>query len=80
MSLARNFCDLRLVPQSKTRNLVTTISGIVLLVITILASFGVLTPEQSTELQQHAISLIGLVESAVGIIAAIILMFKASDA
>jgi len=80
MNLARNFWDLSKSPKNKTRNLVTTISGIVLLVITILASFGVLTPGQSSELQQHATSFIGLVEAAIKIIAAVILMFKATDA
>jgi len=76
MSLKKNFYD----KDVSTKNLVTTITGIVTLVITILSSFGILTPEQSTELTVHAGGLIGAVNTIVGIVAAIILMFKAKDA
>lgn len=75
MSLAKNFYN----KKAPTRNLITTITGIVTLVITILASFGILTPEQSTELTGHATSLISAVSTVVSIIAAIILMFRATD-
>jgi hypothetical protein len=63
-----------------TRNLVTTITGIVTLIITILVSFNVLTPDQSTELQGHATVIINAVVGIWGAITAVILMFKATDA
>ena len=63
-----------------TRNLITTITGIITLVITILVSFNVLTPEQSTELQSQATIIINAVAGVWGAVTAIILMFKATDA
>ena len=63
-----------------TRNLITTITGIITLIITILVSFNILTPEQSTELQTHATTIINAVVGVWGAITAIILMFKATDA
>lgn len=63
-----------------TRNLITTITGIITLVLTILVGFGVITPEQQTELQQHAMTIVQAVVGVWGAITAIILMFKATDA
>ena len=63
-----------------TRNLVTTISGIVTLIISILLGFGVLTPEQSGELQAHATTLLTAGTAIYGVVMALILMFKAKDA
>ena len=75
MSLTKNFYD-KSVP---TRNLVTTITGVITLVITILVSFNVLTPAQSTELQTQATVIINAITGIWGAITAIILMFKATD-
>ena len=63
-----------------TRNLVTTITGILSLVVAVLVSLGVLTPEQSTDLQAHAISLVEAVSAAVMAVTGIISIFKAKDA
>lgn len=63
-----------------TRNLVTTITGIITLVLSILVGFGVITPEQQTELGAHAVTLINAVFAIYGVITALILMFKAKDA
>ena len=63
-----------------TRNLVTTITGIITLVVAVLVSLGVLTPELSSELTGHAISLVEAVSAAVMAISGIISIFKAKDA
>jgi len=63
-----------------TRNLVTTITGIITLLLAVLVSFGVLTPEQSTELNSQALVIIQAVTGVWGAISAIILIFKAKDA
>jgi hypothetical protein len=76
MSLSRNFYD-KSVP---TRNLVTTITGILTLILSILVGFGVITPEQQTELAAHAMVIINAVVGIWGAITAVILMFKAKDA
>ena len=62
-----------------TNNLVTTISGIVTLVITILVSFGVFTPEQASGVTQHTTTLLTVIPEVVSAIAALILIFKAKD-
>jgi len=66
-------------PAKKSRNLVTTITGIVTLIISILVGFGVLTPEQSSALQGHATTLINAGVAVYGVVTAVILMFKAED-
>lgn len=71
----KNFYD----AQAPSGNLVTTITGIVTLIISILVGFGVLTPEQSTELSNHAMIILQAVVGVWGAISAIILMFKAKD-
>jgi len=63
-----------------TKNLVTTITGIITLLLAVLVSFGVLTPEQSTELNSQALIIIQAVSGIWGAISAIILIFKAKDA
>ena len=73
--LSRNVYD-KDVP---TRNLVTTITGILTLVLAVLVSFGVLTPEQSTELNSQALIIIQAVTGIWGAISAVILIFKAKD-
>lgn len=63
----------------KTKNLVTTITGIVALVVAILVSTGVISPEQSTGLQDNATSIVEAVSVIVNAITGIILVFKAKD-
>ena len=63
-----------------TRNLVTTITGILVLVFQILVSLGVLTPEQSSTLGEYLTSLGGAVQTIIAIVTGVILMFKAQDA
>lgn len=62
-----------------TRNLITTISGIVTLLITLLGSFGVFTPEQSSQATEHTTTLLTVVPQVVSAIAGLILLFKAKD-
>ena len=62
-----------------TGNLITTITGVVLMVVTILATVGVITSDQAAVLQTH----LGVIGTAVGsvtaAVSAIILMFRAKD-
>ena len=62
-----------------TRNLVTTISGIVTLIITILVQFGVFTPEQAGGVTEHTTTLLTVIPQAITAIASLILIFKAKD-
>ena len=80
MSLTRNFLDLSKNPVSKTRNLVTTISGIIMLIIQIIVSVGWIDSEQGLHLQEIAGGAITAVVQLVGYVSAVILMFKAQDA
>jgi hypothetical protein len=68
MSLAKNFYN-KAVP---TRNLISTITGIVILVLSALSLFNVITPEQQS-------TLAGYVTEIIGIIVGIINMFKLTD-
>lgn len=72
---AKAFYD-RAVP---TKNLVTTITGIITLVLTILMTAGILTPEQNADLQTHAFSIVDAVVVIWGAVSSIVLMFKAKD-
>jgi len=63
-----------------TRNLVTTIAGVITLVITLLVGFGVLTPEQSVDVQTNATIIINAVVAVWGAVSGLILIFKAKDA
>jgi hypothetical protein len=63
-----------------TRNLITTISGIVTLLITLLVTFGVFTPEQAAGVTVQTNTLLTVIPEAVSAIAALILIFKAKDA
>jgi len=65
--------------EAPTFNLVTTISGIITLVLAVLVSFGVLTPEQSTEVGQHAMTILQAVVGIWSAITGLILIFKAKD-
>ena len=62
-----------------TGNLITTITGILTAILSVLVFFGVITPEQSSELGSHAITVINAVIGIYGAVVAIILMFKAKD-
>lgn len=62
-----------------TKNLVTTITGVITLLITILVGFGIIKPDQSTEIQTHAIGIVDGVVIVWGAISSLILMFKAKD-
>jgi len=62
-----------------TKNLITTIMGVVALVVPILAMVGLLTPEQSSGLQTHLGVIGDSVIAIVGAISSIILIFKARD-
>jgi hypothetical protein len=65
---------------AKTKNLVTTISGVVTLIITLLSGFGVITAEQATATTEQASVLLTLVPQVVAAVASLILIFKAQDA
>jgi hypothetical protein len=62
-----------------TKNLVTTISGIVTLAITLLSAFGVLTAEQVPLVTEQTNVLLAVVPQAIAAIASLILIFKAKD-
>jgi hypothetical protein len=72
----RNFYD----PNVKSRNLWTSIPGAIGAILSILVLFGVLTPEQSGQLQTHAANLYQYGSAIVGIVLSIIAMFAKSDA
>ena len=54
-------------PKVPTRNLVSTITGVLSLVITGLVLFGVLSSEQATNLTQYATMIITAVVGIIGI-------------
>jgi hypothetical protein len=68
MSLAKNFYN-KAVP---TRNLVSTLTGVIILVLSALSLFNVITPEQQN-------TLAGYVTEVIGIVVGIINMFKLTD-
>ena len=68
MSLKRNFYD----PAKRSRNLLTTVTGVFVLVISGLSLFGILTAEQASSLTQYATAIITAV-------AGIISVFFATD-
>jgi hypothetical protein len=63
-----------------TKNLITTIAGVVTLVITLLVTFGVFTPEQAAGVTVQTNVLLTAIPEIVSAIAALILIFKAKDA
>lgn len=75
MSLAKNFYN-RDVP---TKNLITTITGIVTAVMSILVFLNVINIDQSTALQGHILTISEAVTAIYGSVVAIIAMFKATD-
>jgi hypothetical protein len=62
-----------------TRNLITTISGIVTLIITIMVQFGVFTPDQAGQVTQHTTTLLTVIPQVISAVAGLILVFKAKD-
>ena len=80
MSVAKNFYN-KDVP---SRNLVTTISGILLLmanlVVTVLLATGKITSDQSQPLTDALAGIITVGGQLVGYVSSIILMFRAVDA
>jgi len=75
MSASRNFYDSK-VP---TKNLLTTIPGLITLVLSLLVAFNVITIDQSGVLQTQLTSLLQAGTAAYLAVMAIIAMFKAAD-
>jgi hypothetical protein len=71
----RNFYD----PTVKSRNLWTSIPGVIGLILSLLAALNVLTPEQSGQLQTHAANLYQYGSAIVGTVLSIIAMFAKTD-
>jgi ABC-type Fe3+ transport system permease subunit len=63
-----------------TKNLITTISGVVTLLISLLVMFGVLTPEQAEGVTEHTNALFTLIPGVVLAVTGLIQIFKAKDA
>jgi len=74
MSALRNFYDSK-VP---SRNLWTTIPGLITAILSILVMFGVFTSEQSQELNANLTNIIQFGSGIYAAVIAIILMFKAT--
>jgi hypothetical protein len=67
-------------PTVKSKNLITTITGVVTLLITLLVTFGVFTPEQAAGVTIQTNALLTAIPEVVSAIAALILIFKSKDA
>jgi len=63
-----------------TKNLITTVMGVIAMIIPILAMVGLITPEQSEGLQTNLGVIGNSVVAIVGAVSALILIFKATDA
>lgn len=66
-------------PTVKSRNLLTTIPGLITLVLSVLVAFNVITIDQSGILQTQLTSLLQAGTAAYLAVMAIIAMFKATD-
>lgn len=75
MSALKNFYD----PQVKTKNLLTTIPGLITLILSLLVAFNVITIDQSGILQTQLTSLLQAGTAAYLAVMAIIAMFRAND-
>ena len=62
-----------------TKNLITTVMGVVAMIIPILAVVGLITPEQSEGLSTNLTIIGNAVVAIVGAITSLILIFKAKD-
>ena len=60
-------------------NPITTITGIVLAIVTILGALGYLSPTESTEVQTQAGVILSAASQIIAAVSAIILVFKARD-
>jgi amino acid transporter len=74
-NLKKNFYD-RSVP---TRNLWTTVTGVIVAVISILTAVNLLSADDASQLQIYSNDIIGAVKVIVEAVTGIILMFKATD-
>lgn len=63
-------------PSKKSRNLPSTIVGIITIVITLLVGFNVITQEQATTLTGYVQDLMALILSAIAIVSGIWSIFK----
>jgi hypothetical protein len=79
MSLAKNFYDASAKPKAKTRNLVSTIAGIVTFALSLLVTFNVLDLDQSATLQGYATTLLEAGVAVYGVVVGIINMFFTVD-
>lgn len=75
MSVLRNVYD----KEVPTRNLVTTISGVVTLAITILVGLNVISAEDQPQVQNYASLIIQSAAAIWGAVSGLILIFKAKD-
>jgi hypothetical protein len=66
--------------KAPTKNLITTITGVITLILSILVGFGVIDITQSTEINAQAGVLIQAGVAAYGAIVALIAVFKSKDA
>jgi len=57
----------------------TSLIGLITIVISSLVLFGVITPEQSSDITEHSNSIINSVALIVSNIAGLVLIFKAKD-
>jgi hypothetical protein len=62
-----------------TRNLITTVMGVIAMIIPILAVVGLITPEQSEGLSTHLTVIGNAIVAIVGAVSSLILIFKAKD-
>jgi len=67
-------------PTAPTKNLVSTIAGVITLILTVLVATGVISPAISTDLSHFATLIIDAVVVIIGSISGIISIFKAKDA
>ncbi len=57
----------------------TSVTGVILLVVTLLVGFGVFTEDQAAGVKEQSGVLIEAIGSIIGAVSALILMFKAKD-
>lgn len=62
------------------KNWKTTVTGIILLITTLLVTFGILSQEDSDALKFNLSGLLEVVSQLIGYVSGIILIFKAKDA
>lgn len=70
-------------PEVKSKNLITSFTGIALLlinlVVSVLLAMGKILPEQATPLNEALGAIVASVGQIVGYVSSIILMFRATD-